>query len=78
MPNAEEDERFADNPLVVSEPNVIFYAGVPLVTPDGFAIGTLCVIDNKPRNISLERIQYLQTLSIQIISQLEARVNLIK
>ena len=77
VPNAEEDERFADNPLVVSEPNVIFYAGVPLVTPDGFAIGTLCVIYHKPRNISLERIQYLQTLSIQIISQLEARVNLI-
>ncbi|MCJ8280093.1 MAG: GAF domain-containing protein, partial [Rivularia sp. ALOHA_DT_140] len=78
VPNAQEDERFVNNPLVISEPNVIFYAGVPLVTPDGFAIGTLCAIDNKPRNISLEEIQFLQTLSLQIISQLEERINLIK
>ena len=78
VPNAEEDERFADNPLVISEPNVIFYAGAPLVTPDGFAIGTLCAIDNQPRELSPKQIRTLQALSRQVISQLELRVNLTK
>lgn len=78
VPDARKDKRFNDNPLVISEPNVTFYIGVPLVTPDGFAIGTLCAIDNKPRNISLEQIQSLQALSLQVISQLEERINLIQ
>ena len=78
VPNAEEDERFAANPFVTSEPNIRFYAGAALITPDGFPIGTLCTIDNKPRELSPEQIQALQALSRQVISQLELRINLSK
>ncbi len=78
IPNAEEDERFANNPFVISEPNIRFYAGAALVTPDGFPIGTLCAIDNKPRELSPEQLQTLQALSRQVISQLELTINLTK
>ncbi len=71
--DATKDDRFKDNPLVQGDPNVIFYAGVPLVDQDQYALGTLCVIDNEPRKLSQGQIEALDTLSKSVINLFELR-----
>ncbi len=73
VPDSFKDERFHDNPLATGAPHVRFYAGAPLQTPSGQNIGTLCVIDSSPRDLTQDQIVALQTLARQVVSQLELR-----
>ena len=73
VPDATEDERFADNPLVVGAPDIRFYAGAPLRSPSGHVLGTLCAIDREPRQLTTSELATMQRLARQVVSQLELR-----
>ena len=72
----ERNSRFRDNPLVTSEPRIRFYAGTPLVNEDGFALGTLCVVDREPRKLDDEQKEALKSLGRLALRQMELRKNL--
>ena len=71
--DAQQDERFRDNPYVTGDPHIRFYAGVPLTTATGATLGTLCVIDREPRELTREQMSALQALAHQAMAQLDLR-----
>jgi len=73
VPDATQDPRFAHSPLVTAEPRIRFYAGAPLITSDGHALGTLCVLDRVPRELKPGQAQALRTLARIVMAQLEPR-----
>jgi signal transduction histidine kinase len=73
VPDTRQDERFATNPLVTGDPHIVFYAGIPLVDADGFALGSLCVMDVEPRQLSEDQLTALRSLTNQVVKLLALR-----
>jgi GAF domain-containing protein len=76
VPDTLKDARFRENPLVLGEPHIRFYAGAPLINEDGFALGTLCVVDREPRELDADQRQALKSLRRLALGQMELRRNL--
>lgn len=75
VPDALEDPRFADNPLVTGAPHIRFYAGAPLITPQGFRLGALCVIDHRPRALNGGDRRTLEDLASMVVDEMHANVD---
>jgi GAF domain-containing protein len=73
VPDSREDSRFSGNPLVTGDPHVVFYAGVPLVTEKGFALGSLCVIHAETRTLDSFQLSALRTLARQVVNLMELK-----
>src|SRR5690606_33568949 len=73
VPDAQSDERFRNLSLVTDDTKIRFYAGTPLINPDGQALGTICVMDPEPHTLSAEQIEALRILGNEVISRLELR-----
>ncbi|MFD1143535.1 GAF domain-containing protein [Larkinella insperata] len=73
VPDARQDERFQDNPLTTGEPHVVFYAGVPLVNPEGYPLGSLCVIDKRPRTLTDNQLASLKALAKWVATEFELK-----
>jgi signal transduction histidine kinase len=71
--DANKDERFAENPLVIGDDKITFYAGVPLINEDGFALGSLCVVDQKQKQLTDEQTVALKIIAKQVVDKLELR-----
>ncbi|WDF53925.1 ATP-binding protein [Mucilaginibacter sp. KACC 22063] len=76
--DARIDDRFKHNPLVTGDPHIVFYAGVPLTSQDGYTLGSLCLIDNKKRTLSDMQLKSLQILSRQVMDKLELRKKVVE
>jgi PAS domain S-box-containing protein len=76
VPDAAQDPRFRSNALVTGDPHIRFYAGAPLVTPDGFSLGTICAIDRAPRQLNAREAAVLTALAEQVVHELEVRAAL--
>lgn len=73
VPDARDDPRFRDNPLVTSNPNIRFYAGMPLQNENGHGLGSLCVIDRTPRQLTPEQLAGLEVLGRAVMTKLQLR-----
>ncbi len=73
VPDAHEDARFAENPLVTGPPHIRFYAGAPLRTGNGLSLGTLCIIDTKPRKLSKDNVAMLARLATLVVDEIQLR-----
>ncbi|MFK8186194.1 MAG: GAF domain-containing protein [Phormidesmis sp.] len=74
VPDTWADERFTTDPLMIANPHIRFYAGAPLITAEGFAMGSVCVIDSKPKQLTSAQISTLTLLSHQVVNHLELRL----
>jgi adenylate cyclase len=78
VPDMTQDPRFNRSPLLIGDPHCRFYCGMPLITNEGYALGTLCVMDFEPRQLTFEQIESMRRLSRQVLTQLELRRKLIE